>query len=141
MILLDTNLISEPWKPQPNPKIIAWIDAQAIETLFLSAITIAELRFGIAAMPPGKRRQILHERLENQLLPLFAQRILPFDLKASRAYADLMAKAKTAGQPINQPDGLIAAIAATHNLSVATRDTTPFHTAGIPTINPWTLAA
>jgi predicted nucleic acid-binding protein len=112
MILLDTNLVSEPWKPRPDPHIVAWIDAQAVETLFLSSVTVAELRFGIAAMPDGKRRKILHERLEGDLLAVFAGRVLPFDLAASRAYADLMSKAKIAGQAINMADGYIAAIAA-----------------------------
>ncbi|HQT85664.1 MAG: VapC toxin family PIN domain ribonuclease [Acidiphilium sp. 37-64-53] len=137
MILLDTNLVSEPWKPQPDPQIVAWLDAQAVETLYLSAITVAELRFGIAAMPAGKRRKILHERLEDELLPIFTRRVLPFDLEASRAYADLMSKAKTAGQAINMADGSIAAIAAARGFSVASRDVAPFHAAGIPVINPW----
>ena len=137
MILLDTNLVSEPWKPQPDPHVVAWIDAQAVETLYLSAVTVAELRFGIAAMPAGKRRKILHERLEEELLPLFARRVLPFDLEASRAYADHMSKAKTVGQAIDMADGYIAAIAAARGLSVASRDVAPFHAAGIPVIDPW----
>jgi predicted nucleic acid-binding protein len=97
MSLLDTNLVSEPWKPRPDPHIVAWIDAQAVETLFLSAVTVAALRFGIAALPDGKRRNVLHERLERDLLAVFAGRVLPFDLAASRAYAELMAKARIAG--------------------------------------------
>ncbi len=137
MILLDTNLVSEPWKPRPDPHVVAWIDAQAVETLYLSAVTVAELRFGIAAMPAGKRRKILHERLEEELLPLFARRVLAFDLEASRAYADLMSKAKTVGQAIDMADGYIAAIAAARGLSVASRDVAPFHAAGIPVIDPW----
>jgi len=138
MILLDTNLVSEPWKPNPNPQVVAWIDAQAVETLYLSAVTVAELRFGIAAMPAGKRRKVLNERLERDLLPIFTGRVLPFDLQASLAYAELMSKAKLAGQSINMADGYIAAIAAARGLSVASRDVTPFHAAGVPIINPWT---
>jgi len=137
MILLDTNLISEPWKPNPDPRVVAWIDAQAVETLFLSAVTVAELRFGIAAMPSGKRRKVLDERLEGDLLTVFVGRVLPFDLDASRAYAELMSKAKIAGQAINMADGYIAAIAAARGLSVASRDVAPFHAAGVPIINPW----
>jgi len=139
MILLDNNIISEPWKPKPDPHILAWIDAQAIETLFLSAVTVAELRFGIATMPDGKRRKILDERLEGELLAVFAGRVLPFDLDASRAYASLMSKAKTAGLAINMADAYIAAIAASRGLTIATRDVAPFHAAGIPIINPWTI--
>ena len=137
MILLDTNLVSEPWKPRPDPHVVAWIDAQAVETLFLSAITVAELRFGIAAIPAGKRRKVLHERLEGDLLPVFAGRILPFDLEASGAHAELMSKAKIAGQAINMADGYIAAIAAARGLSVASRDVAPFQAAGVTIINPW----
>jgi predicted nucleic acid-binding protein len=141
MILLDTNLVSEPWKPKPDPSVVAWIDAQAVETLFLSAVTVAELRFGIAAMPPGKRRKVLDERLERDLLAVFVGRVLPFDLDASRAYADLMSKAKLTGQAINMADGYIAAIAAARGLSVASRDAAPFHAAGVPVINPWAAVA
>jgi predicted nucleic acid-binding protein len=113
------------------------MDAQAVETLFLSAVTVAELRFGIAAMPDGKRRKILHQRLEADLLAVFAGRVLPFDLDASRAYAALMCKAKVVGQAINMADGYIAAIAASRGLSVASRDAAPFRAAGVPIINPW----
>jgi len=140
MILLDTNLISEPWKPKPDPHVMAWMDAQAVETLYLSAVTVAELRFGIAAMPAGKRRDVLHERLEGELLPVFLGRVLAFDLDASRAYAELMSKAKIAGLAINLADGYIAATAAARGLIVASRDTAPFHAAGVRTINPWTAA-
>ncbi len=140
MILLDTNLISEPWKPKPDPRVVAWIDAQAVETLYLSAVTVAELRFGIAAMPAGSRRKVLHERLEGNLLPVFAGRVLPFDLDASRAYAELMSKAKLAGLAINMADAYIAAIAASRGFIVASRDVAPFRAAGVPIIDPWAAA-
>lgn len=137
MILLDTKIVSEPWKPKPDPHVVAWIDAQAVETLYLSAVTVAELRFAIAAMPAGKRRQVLHERVEGDLLPVFAGRVLPFDLDASRAYAELMSKAKTAGLAITMADGTIAAIAAARGFLVASRDVARFHAAGVRFINPW----
>lgn len=137
MILLDTNLVSEPWKPRPDPRVVGWIDAQAVETLHMSAVTVAELRFGIAEMPAGKRRKVLHERLEGDLLPVFAGRVLPFDLDASRAYAELMSKAKSIGQAINMADAYIAAIAAARGFIFASRDAAPFHAAGVPIINPW----
>ncbi len=140
MILLDTNLISEPWKPKPDPRVVAWIDAQAVETLYLSAVTVSELRFGIAAMPAGSRRKVLHERLEGDLLPVFAGRVLPFDLDASRAYAELMSKAKLAGLAINMADAYIAAIAASRGFIVASRDVAPFRAAGVPIIDPWAAA-
>lgn len=137
MILLDTNVISEPWKPVPNQAVVDWLDAQAIETLFLSAVTIAELRFGISALPSGKRQVILHDRLEGEVLPLFAGRILSFDLAASQSYAELMARARLSGKAIAKADGYIAATAAANGFGVATRDTSPFEAAGLSVINPW----
>ena len=138
MILLDTNLVSEPWKLQPDPRVVAWFDAQAVETLYLSAVTVAELRFGIAALPAGRRRDVLHERVEGELLPVFAGRVLPFDLDASRVYAALMSRAKMAGLAIALADGYIAAIAAARGFVVASRDVAPFEAAGVSFINPWT---
>lgn len=137
MILLDTNVISEPWKPVPDQTVVAWLDAQVIETLFLSAVTIAELRFGIAAMSAGKRQTILHDRLEGEVVPLFAERILPFDLATSEFYSELMARARVSGKAIAKADGYIAATAAASGLSVATRDKSPFEAAGLKVINPW----
>jgi len=137
MILLDTNVLSEPWKPVPDEVVVAWLDAQAIETLFLSAITIAELRFGIAAMPSGKRQTILRDRLESEVLPNFSERILPFNLVTSQFYSELMARARVSGKAIGTADGYIAATAAANGLAVATRDTSPFRAAGLKVIDPW----
>jgi toxin FitB len=137
MIVLDTNVISELWKVAPDSNVLAWIDAQMVETLYLSTITIAELRFGLASMPDGKRRTIYQDRLEREVLPAFTGRILSFDLDASQAYAQLMARAKQAGKSIGKADGYIAATAAARGLMVATRDTSPFEAAGLNVINPW----
>jgi predicted nucleic acid-binding protein len=137
MIVLDTNVISELWKAEPDPNVLAWIDAQMVETLYLSTITIAELRFRLATMPEGKRRTIYQDRLEREVLPAFSGRVLPFDLDASQAYAKLMAQAKEAGKAIGKADGYIAATAAARGLTVATRDTSPFEAAGLNVINPW----
>jgi toxin FitB len=137
MILLDTNVISEPLKLSGNVAVSAWIDAQSIETLYLSAISLAELRFGIGSLPSGKRRDSLHTSVEQRILPLFAGRILPFDTAASEAYAQIRARARTQGKAISPADGYIAATAATHGLMVATRDTGPFEAAGLTVINPW----
>lgn len=141
MILVDTNVISEPLRKTPDQRIIEWIDAQPIETLYLSAITVAELRFGIATLPSGKRRDQLRDNVETRVLPLFTGRVLAFDLPASQAYADLMARARTAGLGVGTADGYIAATAASNRMSVATRDTTPFEAAGVPVINPWQEAS
>ncbi|WP_183905497.1 MULTISPECIES: type II toxin-antitoxin system VapC family toxin [unclassified Rhizobium] len=137
MILLDTNVLSEPWKPAPDERVVAWLDAQAIETLFLSVITIAELRFGIAAMPLGKRQTILRDRLEGEVLPHFSERILSFNLASSQFYSELMVRARVSGRAIGTSDGYIAATAAANGLAVATRDTSPFEAAGLKVINPW----
>ena len=96
MILLDTNVVSEPLRPAPDTRVIDWVDAQPLETLFLSAITVAELRAGVALLPAGKRRSGLQQSLEKRVLPLFAGRVLPFDLACTPAYAELMAKARAA---------------------------------------------
>lgn len=137
MILLDTNVISELWKMQPNQEVLTWMDAQSVDTLFMSVVTVAELRYGIATMAKGKRRTIYHDRFEKGVLSIFHGRVLAFDLAASQAYADLMAQARAKGKVIAMADGYIAATAATHNLIVATRDVTPFEAAGLNVINPW----
>lgn len=137
MILIDTNVISELWKIAPSPAVMAWLDAQAVETLYLSAIALAELRYGIAAMPEGKRRTVYAQRLENDVLPLFEGRVLAFGQAEAKTYAELMARAKAQGLAIGKADGYIAASAAAHGLAVATRDTHPFQAAGLDVINPW----
>ena len=139
MILLDTNVISEPLKLSADAGVLSWIDAQSIDTLYLSAISLAELRFGIAALPTGKRKETLHLGLEQRILPLFADRILPFDASASQAYADILSTARAEGRAISTADGYIAATAKRHGLMVATRDASPFEAAGVTVINPWTV--
>lgn len=136
MIVLDTNVVSEAMKPQPDLAVLAWLDAQAADTLFLTSVTLAELWFGIGAMPTGRRSQALAQTLEG-LLPLFEGRILPFDTQAARCYAQLAVAARAAGRGLPTPDGYIAAIAAAHGFAVATRDAAPFEAAGRNVINPW----
>jgi len=137
VIVVDTNVISELWRIAPSFNVRAWMNAQAVETLYLSAITVAELRLGIAAMPAGKRRALYQERLEKGLLPAFFGRVLAFDLDTSRAYVELVARARAAGRAINRDDGYIAATAAVRGFSVATRDASPFEAAGLAVIDPW----
>lgn len=137
MILLDTNVVSEPLRAAPEPRVVQWLDAQSLETVFISVITVAELRYGVARMPDGRRRNVLQAQLETQVLPAFVGRTLAFDLPATQAYAELMAKAQATGFSIGMADGLIAAIASANGMTVATRDTAPFAAAGIAVINPW----
>jgi toxin FitB len=139
MILLDTNVISEAMKPEPDRAVRHWLDEQAAETLYLSSVTIAELMFGIGALPEGRRQDRLTEALAG-VLTLFADRILPFDTKAARRYADLAVKARDAGKGFPRPGGHIAAIAASQGFAVASRDTSAFTAAGLSVIDPWTAS-
>ena len=136
MILLDTNVVSEAMKQSPNSAVVAWLDAQAAETLFLSSITVAELGFGVAALPEGKRRDRLNVALAG-VLGLFERRILHFDLDAAKRYADLAVRARATGRGFPTPDGYIAAIAAAKSFAVASRDASAFAAAGLDVINPW----
>jgi predicted nucleic acid-binding protein len=137
MILLDTNVLSEPMRASPDAAVTQWLDMQPMETLYVSVVTLAEMRAGIARLPAGKRRNWLHEQLENKLLPPFAGRILPLDAPATEHYAELMGKAEHKGMKIHLADGYIAAIAAARKFAVATRDVTPFLAASLTGINPW----
>jgi predicted nucleic acid-binding protein len=140
MILLDTNVVSEAMKPEPNPLVRQWLDEQAAETLYISSVTVAELMFGIGTLPRGKRKDKLTTAL-NGVLDLFADRTLPFDNNAARRYADLAVKARIAGKGFPTPDGYIAAIAASHDFAVASRDASAFFAAaGLTVIDPWTMA-
>ena len=123
-------------KPAPDEAVRAWLDEQAAETLFLSSVTIAELMFGIGALPDGKRKERLTEALDG-VMELFADRVLPFDVDAARRYADLAVKARAAGKGFPTPDGYIAAIAATKGFAVATRDNSAFEAANVTVIDPW----
>ena len=136
MLLLDTNVVSEAMKPEPNPVVRAWLNDQAAETLYLSSVTLAELLFGIAALPSGKRKEMLALTLEG-LMGLFKDRVLSFDVEAARHYADLAVVAKVSGRGFPTPDGYIAAIAASRGFIVASRDTAPYEAAKVTVINPW----
>lgn len=137
MILLDTNVLSEPLRSRPDPAVVAWLDAQEPRTLFLSTITVAETRFGIAVLPRGKRRDILADRFERDVLPVFHDRVLPFDEPATRSYAKLRSSARRRGSAMGDFDAVIASIADSRGLRVATRDTRPFDAVQVPTINPF----
>ena len=111
MIVLDTNVVSEAMKPAPNAAVVAWLNDQAAETLYITSVTLAELLFGI--------------------------QVLPFDTEAARCYAELAVAARNGGRGFPTPDGYIAAIAASRGFIVASRDTAPFEAAGVAVINPW----
>jgi toxin FitB len=140
VILLDTNVVSEPLKPNAEPAVVAWIDAQVVETLYLSTISVTELCYGIAVLPEGKRTESLRASLDKRILPLFESRILSFDRAAAESCAELRARVKALGQGMGTADSYIAGIAMAHGLTVATRDTQPFEAAGVPVVNPWKTA-
>ena len=136
MIVLDTNVVSEAMKPEPHPGLRAWLNDQAAETLYLSSVTLAELLFGIAALPAGRRKDKVELALDG-LMGLFRDRVLPFDTDAARHYAKLAVTARIGGRGFPTPDGYIAAIAASRGFIVASRDTAPYQAANITVINPW----
>lgn len=138
MILLDTNVVSEPMRQRPERRVQGWLDAQAVETLYLSTISLSELLLGIESLPIGKHRIALAAALGQQIVSLFEDRIIPFDIEAAEAYAKVVILARRSGYAISLADAQIAAIAAAHNLRIASRDEAPFHAAGLVVINPWT---
>jgi hypothetical protein len=137
VILLDTNVVSEPMRSKPDQRVLAWLDAQAVESLYLATVSLSELLLGIASLPAGKRRRALASSLDEQIISLFAKRIVPFDIAGAEAYAEIVTRSRRHGNSIAVADAQIAAIAASRRFSVATRDETPFRAAGITVINPW----
>ena len=137
MFILDTNVVSELMRPVPEPSLISWIADRAVSSMFLTSVCEAELRFGLAVMPSGRRRDNLAESLERMLLAGFADRVLPFDSDAARAYAEIASARRAVGHPISQFDGQIAAIALTHGMVLATRNVRDFRSIGLVLVNPW----
>lgn len=138
MIGLDTHVVSEAMRPEPHGAVRAWLNDQVAKTLYLSSVTLTELLFGIAALPAGKRKDMLAQALEG-LKGLFRDQVLPFHTDTARRYAVLAVTAKTRGRGSPTPDGYIATIAASRNFIVASRDTALFEAAGLSVINPWVL--
>ena len=138
MLVLDTNVVSELMRERPNPDVLRWVDNQLTDNLFVTSVTEAEIRTGIAILPEGERQRGLAASAERLFSVLFSERILPFDSDAARGYAMLAAERRVAGRPISQSDCQIAAIARCRGASVATRDVDDFEGSGIEVINPWT---
>lgn len=141
MILLDTNVISAVMAPTPPESVLSWLDAQSSAGLFLSTITIAEIRYGLRCLPAGRRRQTLEDRFRQFVAQGFEQRILPFDLPAANLYAEVMAHRKETGRPMSVCDGEIAAIALANGLAIATRNVADFEDCGLELIDPFAWAA
>ena len=135
MFLLDTNVVSELLRPYPDPVVEAWVGNRRATDLYFSTIGEAELRYGAAILPAGRRQTALASAIEAILREDFVDRILPFDSGAAREYANI-----AAARPIAPADCQIAAIARCHGISVATRNIRDFREAGIEVVNPWTAA-
>lgn len=137
MIILDTNVASEMMRPIPERRVIRWLDQQDMDAVFLTAISEAELRYGIAIMPNGRRKKLLADSLAATLSEDFGSRILPFGKKAAEAYAVIRSKRRAIGRPIKEMDAQIAAIAASHGANIATRNVKDFDDCGVTVIDPW----
>lgn len=134
--LLDTNAVSEWVKPRPNPGLIAWMEATDEDRVFLSVISLAELRYGVERLPAGRRRTRLEQWLEQELPLRFENRILPIDLSVAEAWGRTVSRHEAAGRPIGVMDAFLAATAETHRLTLVTRNVTDFALPGT-ILNPW----
>ena len=139
MIIIDTNVISELLRPTPEPVVETWLGEQDGRNIYLTAISEAELRYGVATLHGSTRRDGLSVAIDRIMRDDMSGRILPFDSAAARVYADIAATRRSAGKPISQADCQIAAIARAHNAPVATRNTSDFEGCGIGLINPWAI--
>ncbi len=137
MIILDTNVLSELMKSKPDKSVVHWIGKYQAKSLFITALTQAEILYGLEILPVGKRRTALKKAAKSMFELDFAGRILPFDTDAAQLFATIAANRKTIGRPISQIDAQIAAIACSHQASLATRNVDDFEECGIDIINPW----
>ena len=140
MHVIDTNVASELMRPSPAPAVVAWIAGRDVEDLYLTAVGEAELLYGVAIMPAGRRRNELEAVMLRWLDTGFAERILPFDSAAARDYADIAAGRRSAGRPIAPADCQIAAIARCRGMAVATRNVRDFEDIGVEIVDPWATA-
>lgn len=137
MIVLDTNVLSELMRPSPSEVVLRWFAGRSAATLFTTTITQAEILFGLALLPEGRRRSDLLMAAEQMFAEDFADRVLPFDSMATKAFAPIAAGRRHKGRPTGAFDAQIAAIAASRGAALATRNVADFLDCGIPIINPW----
>ena len=137
MIVLDTNVISELMRPAPDAGVVRWVAAQPRASLYTTSINRAEILYGVAAMPPGQRRETLKAVVSAIFAHDFAGRVLAFDGDAAEHYARIVAMRRAAGRPIEGFDALIAATAAAASFAIATRDVGGFEGCGLAIIDPW----
>lgn len=139
--LLDTNILSELRRPRPEPKVVAFVGRQPLESLYVSEVTFAEIRFGIELVEEPARRAELQEWLTHRIRPMFAQRVLPISEDVMFKWRLLVETGRKAGHTFAQPDLIIAATALSYGLTVVTRDLSDYDRAGAPVFNPWRDAA
>lgn len=137
MIILDTNVISALMQSAPDPRVVAWLDRQPAESIWTTSITVFELRFGLAALPAGRRRRSLEQSLVLLLHDDLENRVLDFDSAAAVAAASLAAKRQRAGRPVDMRDMQIAGIAIARHATLATRNMKHFTDSSVPLVNPW----
>ena len=135
--LLDTCILSEVVKPKPDKKVVAWLKKQDEETLYISALTFGEIHKGIARLPPSRRKETLHQWVEQDLRDRFRNRILDVTLAVAKVWGEIQGKSELEGQPLPAIDGLIAATALAHDLTVVTRNTADMEQSGVALLNPW----
>ena len=136
--LLDTNVVSEPLKPQPHANVIKWLAAADEDRLFISVVTLTELRYGAERMAMGSRRKRLEEWLDDELALRFEGRILSIDSVIAHSCGKLVARSESLGHPIEPRDAFIAATAEVHRLTLVTRDVSDFQPTLKSVLNPWT---
>ena len=136
-VVLDTNVVSELLRAAPDARVLAWVAAQSADSLFVTAVTQAEMQLGARLLPAGRRRNALEAALRSMFAEDFARRILPFDSAAVGDYVDVVAQRRAAGRPIAQFDAQIAAIARAHRTALATRNVADFEGCALTLIDPW----
>jgi hypothetical protein len=137
VIVLDTNVISEVMRPHPSEAVVAWLNQQPGTNLFITSISLAEIRYGLRVLADGQRRRILQNRFEEFVTQGFEYRILNFDVAAAHIYSEIMGRQKEIGSPMSFPDGQIAAITLAHHFKLATRNIKDFNHCGLELINPF----
>ncbi|HEY0215781.1 MAG TPA: type II toxin-antitoxin system VapC family toxin [Cellulomonas sp.] len=135
MIVLDTNVLSEPLRVAPDPHVTRWLTTSDA-SVAITAVSVGELLTGARRLPHGRRREGLLEAIES-IIDSFSGSILPFDAAAARRYATMQEARRSAGHPLSTEDGMIAAICASHDAVLATRNTKDFDHLGVPLVDPW----
>jgi predicted nucleic acid-binding protein len=136
VIIVDTNVLSEVMRPDPSPSVVDWVDSRPPRDLYTTAITVAEIRYGIERLPAGQRRELLAATAA-EVFATFGDHVLPFDNRAAARYAGIVADRERSGTPISGFDAQIAAICHLHDATLATRNGKDFHGTGVEVVDPW----